>query len=35
MDVLIRPKCAFVTIESEVAYNILSDVETADLDGQL
>ena len=35
MDVLIRPKCAFVTIESEVAYNYLADVETEDEHGQL
>ena len=35
MDVLIRPKCAFVTIEDEVAYNYLADVETENPDGKL
>jgi hypothetical protein len=28
MEGLITPKCAFVSIESEVFYNYLSDVET-------
>ena len=28
MDELITPKCAFISIESEVHYNYLSDVET-------
>lgn len=33
MDDYITPKCAFVTIESEEAYNLLSEVKTEGKDG--
>ena len=33
MDELICPKCAFVSIESEEAYNYLAEVETEDKNG--
>ena len=35
MDDVICPKCAFVTIEDEEAYNDLATVETANEQGKL
>ena len=35
MEDLICPKCAFVSIESEKAYNYLAQVETANNKGEL
>ena len=35
MDDLICPKCAFVSIESEKAYNFLAQVETENEQGKL